>query len=265
MSRYAYDYSLTPARPTGWRSVVTRGVTVATIVAVSAISGAVVTLDLFAQSNPPADTSAVAAATIQPVPARAARLVAPHVADVASAAVTDEQHPVVAAAQPVQQPAAVPAPQPAPVVAVNDSVSAPMAEGDLTFTSGYAQRRAVHEGVSQATNRTAQPATAASVRVARIEAKTQVGRAAIKIKPKVYARANAVQDPRAAQDPRRVADARAETNGVFDRFDRSNPFDFSRHQALAFGDPRTNRRASPPQHGGGTASNSTGGLFGGLF
>ena len=48
MSRYAYDYSLAPARPTGWRAAFTSITVVGTVMAVSAISGALVTLQLFA-------------------------------------------------------------------------------------------------------------------------------------------------------------------------------------------------------------------------
>ena len=92
-----------------------------------------------------------------------------------------------------------------------------------------------------------------------METQGQFGRAATKAKPKAVARANA------PQDQRRVAEAREE-GGPFSRFDQPERFDFARHQALAFGDPRdprANRR--PPPQGGGLFGNSPSGFFGGLF
>jgi hypothetical protein len=259
MSRYAYDYSLTPARPTGWRPVFTSAVTIATIVAVSAISGAVVTLDLLAPPSRPAETaSASAAVTVPqaPAPTRAARVVTPRVPDEAARAVAananqDQQPAVAAVAQPAAPAVTAPAPQSAPVapvVAAEENISAPASESELTFASGYALRRAVQEAA------TAPPS--ASAQVARVEAETQFGRAATKVKPKTYARANAAQD-------RRTADARGD--GMFDRFDRNDKFNFERHQALAFGEQRANRRPAPPQQQGGLFGSSPGGLFGGLF
>lgn len=246
MSRYAYDYSLTPARPTGWRSVLTSVMTVATIAAVSAISGAVVTLELFASPSRPAETTAaIAAVNIPSLPApsaRANRVVTPHA----------PQEAGTAAAQPVVPPVAAPAPQPAPiapVMAADENVSAPASDSALTFASGYAQRRAAQEAVT--------PPPSPSAQVARVGAETQFGRAAIKLKPKAYARANG------AQDRRQTADARGGDGGPFARFERTDSFDFGRHQALAFGDQRANRRSQPSP--GGLFNNSPGGLFGGLF
>ena len=57
MSGYEYAYSVTPARPTGWRSVMAGFVTIAAVVAVSGISGAVVTLELIAPKPPRGDTA----------------------------------------------------------------------------------------------------------------------------------------------------------------------------------------------------------------
>jgi hypothetical protein len=257
MSRYANDYSLTPARPTGWRPVLTSAVTIATIVAVSAISGAVVTLDLLAPPSRHAETAAASAAVTvaqAPAPTRAARVVTPRLPEEAARAVganaNQDQQPAVAA---VPQPAApaAPAPQPAPVapvVAADEGISAPASESELTFASGYALRRAVQEAA------TAPPS--ASAQVARVEAESQFGRAAVKVKPKTYARTNGAQD-------RRTADARGD--GMFDRFDRNDKFNFERHQALAFGEQRANRRSAPPQQQGGLFGSSPGGLFGGLF
>jgi hypothetical protein len=256
MSRYAYDYSLSTARPTGWRSVLTSAMTIVTIVAVSAISGAVVTLDLLAPPSPPAETAAASAGASvpqapAPAPTRAARVVTPRVADEASApaagANRNQQSAVTAAPQPPALPVTAPAPV-TPVVAADQNISAPASESELTFANGYALRRAVQEAA------TAPPST--SAQVARLETETQFGRAAIKVKPKTYARANGAQD-------RRTADAR--DGGLFDRFDRNDKFDFERHQTLAFGEQRANRRPAPPQQQGGLFSNSPGGLFGGLF
>ncbi len=50
MSGYSYDFSPTPAR-SGWRSVLTGFLTIVAVVAVSTISGAVVTLELLAPSS----------------------------------------------------------------------------------------------------------------------------------------------------------------------------------------------------------------------
>lgn len=260
MSRYAYDYSLTPARPTGWRPVLTSALSIATIVAVSAISGAVVTLDLLALPSRSAETAAASAAVTvpqapAPAPTRAARVVTPRVPDQASApaagANQDQQPVVIAAPQPAAPPVTAPAPQAAPVapvVTADQNISAPASESELTFASGYALRRAVQEAATSPASTSAQ--------VARVEAETQFGRAAIKVKPKTYARANGAQD-------RRTADARGD--GLFDRFDRNDKFDFERHQALAFGEQRANRRPAPPPQQGGLFGNSPGGLFGGLF
>jgi type IV secretory pathway VirB10-like protein len=247
MSRYGYDYSLTPSRPTGWRSALASVLTIGTVVAVSAISGAIVTLQLFGPETSAPDRPATAAATAPPyvVAERLALPPQPHPASgqAHAAQVFERSQTVVAAAQPTPTPIAAAAPQaaaPAAPVAAADEQAAPhVSESELTFTKGYARRRAVQEAA----------ASGAKVDLARLESQSQVGREAIKAKPRV-ARTNA------PQDQRRVADAR-EAGGQFDRFDRSERFDFGRHQAMAFGDtrePRANRRA--PQQGG---------FFGGLF
>ena len=255
MSRYGYDYSFTPSRPSGWRSVLTNVLTVGTIVAVSAISGGVVALELLGSPTSVASAPVMTASNVPPAPARAARVVTPPVSQQvsaqanASAAVEQPQSPA-AVAQLTAQPAAAPAPQAAPAASVasaDEQAAAHVQESELTFTRGYARRRALQ----------AAAAPSASIEVARVESQTQVGRAAIKAKPKVVARANATQDlPR-------TADAHP-AGGVFERFDQPDKFDFARHQALAFGDTRQNRRA-PPSQGGGLFSNSPGGFFHGLF
>jgi hypothetical protein len=76
------------------------------------------------------------------------------------------------------------------------------------------------------------------------------------VKPKAVARATT------PQDQRRVA----EEGGPFSRFEQPEKFDFSRHQALAFGESRDQRAIRrPPPQGGGLFGNSPSGFFGGLF
>ena len=251
MSRYGYDYSLMPSRPTGWRSVFSNVLMVGAIAAVSAISGGVVALELLGPPTSAAGAPAITAAAVAPAPARAARVVTPRPSQQVSAPTTVgaamEQPELPAAAA---QPAAAPAPQSTPVVALasaDEQAAAPAPESDLTFTSGYARRRAVHAAT--------QAALSQNIDVAKVESEAQVGRAANKAKPKVtVARTNGTLD-----QPR-TADAR----GSGGTFEQSDKFDFARHQALAFGDPRQNRRAAP-QQGGGLFSNSSGGFFRGLF
>ena len=55
MSRYGYDYSLAPSPSTGWRSRFATVMTVGAIVAISAISGAAVALNLLAPARTTAD------------------------------------------------------------------------------------------------------------------------------------------------------------------------------------------------------------------
>ncbi|HEY1545158.1 MAG TPA: hypothetical protein VGG01_22395 [Xanthobacteraceae bacterium] len=292
MSRYAYDYSLTPARPTGWRATFTTITVVGTVMAVSAISGALVTLDLF---GAPADASRIATAipdrpVPQPVaaplvhaaakaasaPAAASHNVAPPPTTtatvappttVAAAQATSRVPPPPAAAPALTAPAqtapAQTAPaqtasaQPAPVAAVPQQPApapAALADSDLTFAKGYAMRQAAGHGAVTRHGKVV------------VEAKTQLGRAAVKSKPKAYAHNN-------SQDRRRVETARAAPQptrayGMFDRFDRPDQFNFARHQTLAFGEQRMARRrndAPPPRPSGGLFGNSSGGLFGGLF
>jgi hypothetical protein len=257
MSGYAYDYTLTPARPTGWRSVLAGAVTITAIVGVSAISGAVVTLDLLAPPPTHGDTAmiskavpAVSAVTTAPAPAAArAAPRAPENPTVAAGPVARDPQPAPAAAL-----AVVSASQPAPAApAVNAQSSAQSAaqpapatvpDRDLTFSKGYAQRRAAQEAAAQISTQ------ASKAKVAKVEDQSQFGRSAVKrAKPRVSA------PTYAANDPRRPAGARGDTFGFFDRSDQ---FDFNRHQALAFGEPRGYRHAPPqPPQGGG--------LFGGLF
>ncbi len=92
MSRYGYEYSLTPSRPTGWRNALSNVLMVGTIVAVSAISGAVGSVELMGPSTSAANAPTVTAKTVPapvlarppivavntaPAPAPAARVVTP--------------------------------------------------------------------------------------------------------------------------------------------------------------------------------------------
>jgi hypothetical protein len=253
MSRYAYDYSLTPARATGWRAALTSMTVVGTVMAVSAISGAFVTVQLFAAPAQPRVVRQVAA-LVPPAP----QLTAPHAVSFAAryqVAPQATNHaaapPMTVAAAPATKapPPAAPPAQPAPVVALAEQPApAAVADSELTFAKGYAQRRAIAAG-----------AVAHHGKIL-IAGQTQLGRAAVKPKPKVYARNTA---PTSTTD-RRAETARSDAYGMFQRFERPDQFDFSRHQALAFGDQRAVRRRTdaPPARPSG---NSPNGMFGGLF
>jgi hypothetical protein len=258
MSRYGYDYSLTPSRSYGWRSLFRNALTIGAITAISAISGAVVVLDLLGSRSAVADRPVVAAPA-QPANLRVARTVTPTASQPASvptnAAVQQPQATAAAAsaaaahptAQPVtaSAPQASPAPQPVPAASaapVEEPKTAQVPDRELTFSSGYARRRAVHEAATSGSG--------TKTEVARVESQTQVGRTAIKAaKPRTtVARQTGPQDQ----------------SGPFARADQTDRFDFGRHQALAFGDqrdPRATRRAPSQQQG----SSSPGGFFRGLF
>jgi hypothetical protein len=249
MSRYGCDYSLMTGRPKGWRSLFRNVLMVGAVVVISAVSGGVVALDLLGPGSSVADQQARAMPPVQPVSVPVAPAVAPSPARPAASAPTavaamekPQVHAATATAMPAQPPAqpstatpphAAPTPNAAPVTAVaalqEPKVVVP--ESELTFTTGYARRRAVHTAAT----------TGAGTRmeVAHVGEHNQVGRGA-KAKPKTtVAHQNA--------DPRRVADARDE------------------QKALAFGDPRANRRAPSQQQGGLFSSNPFGGFFRGLF
>ena len=248
MSRYGYDYSLTPARPTGWRGVLTNTMVFATVMAVSVISGAVVTRELVAA---PAPVVVVPQAGVVPsAPPAVTRVLAsaaPRIVN-ASASARVEQ-PVTVAAAPVAPPVA----PPAVAAIVPPPPALPVSDRDLTFAKGYAQRH-----------------TATRVAVAPpgkviIEARAQLGRGALKAKPKLARNTNT------ADDRRRVAAAtRPDAFDMFQRFDRPNQFDFTRHQALAFGGDQhlTRQSQTTPSQTARPAApygNSPNGLFGGLF
>src|SRR5262249_37269757 len=77
MSGYGYDYSLTPGRPKGWRSLFRNVLMVGAIATISAVSGAVVALDLLGSGSATADRPALVAAPAQPVTLRVARAPSP--------------------------------------------------------------------------------------------------------------------------------------------------------------------------------------------
>lgn len=263
MSRYGYDYSITPNRPSGWRSAFTSILLIGTVVAVSAVSGAVVTLDLLGPANSGPDRPLITAtATTHPAPTsirvatpstpkphaaiapahKAAAVAPPPVAAPAATPAQPTSHPI-------SQPAVAPAPQPstpAAVASVDEPETASIPDRELTFTQGYARRRAMQEAAT-----TGSGAKTGSVRVA---SQSQIGRAA-KAKPRMIARQNTL-------DQRRFADAR-DQGAFFSRFDQSNRSDyFAHHQALAYGDPRANQtRRAPSQQGGMFGGFFRGGLF----
>jgi len=282
MSRYAYDYSLTPARPTGWRATLATITVVGTVMAISGISGALVTLHLFTSQDPAVAAPRVAANSPAPWPVAArfgaqatrtasapatrshaeptatvaAAPAAPHAAATQAASVHPAPHaappvvappvvapPVVASSSP--PPAAAPVTQPPPAsAALPDPAAIP--DKDLTFAKGYAQRHAIASG--------------AVVRHGKVvvAAQAQLGRAAPTAKPRVVARNKAT-----SPDRRRADTARSDAYGMFQRFDRPDQFDFNRHQALAFGEQHPARRRNDPPPA--RQSRSPNGLFGGLF
>jgi hypothetical protein len=247
MSRYGYDYSLTPARPTGWRGVLTNTMVFATVIAVSVISGAVVTRELVAAPAPVVVVSQAAAVpSAPPAVTRVLASAAPRIVN-ASASARVEQ-PVTVAAAPVAQQVPPPA-----IAVVPPPPAPPVSDRDLTFAKGYAQRHTA-----------TRVAVAAPAKVI-IEARAQLGRGALKAKPKLARNTNT------ADDRRRVAAAtRPDAFDMFQRFDRPNQFDFTRHQALAFGGDQhlTRQSQTTPSQTARPAApygNSPNGLFGGLF
>jgi hypothetical protein len=259
-SRYGYDFSLTPARPTGWRAGLANITILATVTVVSVISGAVVTRELFASSAPPVIVAPATAVLPPRAPQATAQPATRLVTQVLALAVTPKSAPATASAvatadvhvAPPATVAAAPAAKstPAPPAAtVQAPQPTPVADSDLTFAKGYAQRQAVARG--------------APVRHGKVvvEAKTQLGRGALKAKPKAYARNPNTNTP---DDQRRVAaNQRPDAFGIFQRFDRSD--EATHHQALAFGEQRTSRRNEVPRPPAPPYGNSPNGLFGGLF
>jgi hypothetical protein len=275
MSGYGYDYSLTPAR-SGWRSALTGFLTIVAVVAVSTISGAVVTLELIApQRAAKVDTKVtdtnVTASVAQPTVKQTIQTPAPQAAQVAIAApsVTPPATPsraaattaaastttasadVVASVQ--NQPSRAPAPAPspaqstativantAPASAVPAAAVAPertvVSDSELTFSKGYARRHAAAAKATAGNSRLAEVGVAAG----------EFGRTAVKVvaRAKPNPQAVASQDPRL--DPRRPVASWS-----------ANRFDFDRHQALAFGESSRQQHRAP--------SGPLGGFFDRLF
>jgi len=241
MSGYDYAYSVTPARPTGWRSIMAGFVTIVTVVAVSGISGAVVTLELIAPNSPRGDAAPdVAARTSETtgISDHTASIATPSAPMAVQPAVQDGKHDGKREGLTVRATLAPAYAQASPAIAAAAQAVAPAAAGksargvpdtDLTFAKGYAQRHAAQEAAST-------PAHAADGKVAAV---SQLGRAAVAHKA-AYARYAG------SPDARRIA-VRGEATGYY------NPYDFRRHEALAYGDERPPRRAEPQ------------GFFGGLF
>jgi len=245
MSPYGYDYSLAPRASSGLRSRLTTVLTVTAIVAISAVSGAAVTLNLLGPTATPAERPAIfamhapaasAPQTATPAPPRPAN---------ATVAVAPRSQAPAPAVQPVSPPATASAPQPKPAVAAVEAPAiAHVPDSELTFSRGFARRHAIQAAADAAS---APKSEGAKAEVARVETQGQHGRAARKTKAVAHNN---------MQDQRRVAEARGE-GGPFNRFEQHERFDFGRHQALAFGDsrdPRPVRRQAP-----------SGGFFGGLF
>jgi len=262
MSRYAYGYSVAPARPTGWRSAFGNFLGVTAVVSLSVISGAVVSYELIGgdarfgstafSSAPVAPVQARVEIPVQaPVklPAKAATTgsVASAAQPVATLAASESPKPAARAAAPAVVPTVAPvaatpvaAPQAAPSAPVARNDEAAISTGDLTFAKGYALRRAARQAAAQAASpkaAAAQTATA-NVKVAAadepgVASEKQFGRPAVVAKRKPTAM---------AQYPR------GERYGMFERFEGP------RHQALAFGD-------SAPQR----PVRRSGGWFDGLF
>jgi hypothetical protein len=247
MSRYAYGYSVVPARPRGWRSAAGNFVGVSAVVLLSGISGAVVAFDLIGGGSPvvPAPVAAVAPARADvaqapiklPIKTPTQVSTAPSISP-AVAAAAEIQKPAQRAEAPVAPVTAPPAPAPAQLSQNDDPA---ISSSDLTFAKGYALRRAARQAAAaQAQKPAATQNATPNAKVAAADeqpvAHTEkpFGRpAVVKRKPSVVARY-----------PR---DERYERYGSFERFD-------GRHQALAYGESsRPVRRMN------------SGGWFDGLF
>lgn len=247
MSGYKHSYGLTPARPSGWRSAAAGLATVAAVVAVSATSGALVTLDLVAPRSLHDKASSTAETTpaLVTTPASTRTSSAPSIRTTSAPSEVTASAPVKpkavdrkavdrqAAAQPAapsSQPVPAPAPQPtiaaaAPSVAAApaDAQAAALPDSELTFKKGYAQRRAVQAAAEEAATRNAG---------AHAPADNQLGRPAVAVRKPTYARGYG------SQESRRVA---AHNDNI-----RPDSFDFRHHRALAYGEQYQNRR---PQGG----------------
>jgi hypothetical protein len=232
MSRYAYGYSVVPARPRGWGSSLGNFVGVSAVVLLSGISGAVVAFNLIggdARVVPtPVSMAAVAPARVDvaqapiqapvklPTKVATQASAAPSIPPIAPAAAEKQKPAQRAEAPAVAAPVTVAPPQLAPAQ-LSHTDDAAISSGDLTFAKGYALRRAARQAAAaQAQKPTAAPnaKVAAAGEQPGAAAETQFGRpAVVKRKPSVVA-----QYPRGDRYS-------------FERFDGP-----TRHQALAYGD-----------------------------
>jgi hypothetical protein len=255
MSRYTYDYTIAPARPTGWRSVLTNLVVLTAVVLLSVISGAVVAYDLVVgQAREGAPPAVAVAAPIQvpvqaPIPAPAvkqasvvpssAAVPAPEAPKVTQPAAHPEVVGTVTAPAAPQAPVSAPPSQSAQSAPRSQNDSASISSGDLTFAKGYAQRRAAQQAAAAQAATANKVAAAAKAPTANVNvaaaAEKQFGRPAVKRKPSSVLAQN----------------ARNERYGMFERFDGS-----AHHEALAFGDSSPSRP---------TRRMNSGGWFDGLF
>ncbi len=253
MSRYVYDYSIAPTRPTGWASMLAKLVIGTAVVVLSVICGAVVAFELFGGQTRDSATPAFAAAappthaTVQ-APLQVPKVPAPSLKAKQPDAVASNRVATVPASESrivdrpavrpdvvgtVSAPPVVAAPA-APPVAAPEAVSAK----DLTFAKGYAQRRAAQQAAAAEAAAKNKVAVTAENQVTvgnedAVATEKQFGRPALRRKPSVVAQT--------ARNNERY--------GVYERFDG-----FARQQALAYGDnSRPVRRPNP------------GGLFDGLF
>lgn len=266
MSSYPHGYTLSPARPSGWGSVFAGVVTVIAVVAVSATSGALVMAELVGKrpdAAPPSSASAMSAIEIPAVHQAAAPGATPaqptkaRPADkrVAAAPIPAPASDPIAAPAPAAKPVVAAAPQAAPAAAAKPAVAAaPQAapaapaqapnaaqvanavpESELTFTKGYAQRRAAQTAAEQ-------PAPQPTAHAA---ADHQFGRPAVTQRKPAYAR---------AQEQRRYA-ARDSREQYRDQWRDRDHYDYRGDRAMAYGEQYQGRRSNGSQ----------GGLFGNLF
>jgi len=265
MSAYPHGYTLSPARPSGWGSVFAGVVTVIAVVAVSAMSGALVMAELVGSrpdAAPSPSTSAMSAIEIPSVRQAAAPAAMP-AAQTKTRPAEDKRVAALPTPAPAPKPVAAPAPAPKPVVAAAPqpapaaptqaptvAQAAPAApaptvaqaanavpDSELTFSKGYAQRRAAQTAAEQSTP---QPTAHAAT-------DHQFGRPAVTQRKPTYARAQeqrryAVRDSREAREYR-------------DQWRDHDRYDYRRDRAMAYGDQYQGRRSNGSQ----------GGLFGNLF
>lgn len=255
MPAYSHGYTLSPARPSGWGSVFAGVVTVIAVVAVSATSGALVMAELVGKrpDATPAATTSAAMSAIEIPNVRQATAPQATPAEPAKSRPADKRVAALPIPAPAPKPVAAPAPAPAPVVAavpqaapaapapnvaqVATAQVATVPDSELTFTKGYAQRRAAQTAAEQSAP---QPTAHAA-------ADHQFGRPAVTPRKPAYAR---------AQEQRRYVarDSREQYYRDHEYRDHDH-YDYRRDRAMAYGDQYQGRRSNGSQ----------GGLFGNLF